>query len=415
MNSLITAVIALIAAKLSFEIVLDLLNRQRVIRESAKIPEAYKAFIDADTYKKSVAYTLSKNSLSIVQGFYEVGVLVVVLFSGVLPWLWEQAVGLTGLGVWGQGVSLFVVLMLLGLPSLPFEWYHQFRLEERFGFNKSTLGLWLSDKLKGFLVGAVIGIPVVVFLLWLVGTTEWWWLIGFAALLLFQLVMMVLYPMFILPLFNKFEPLPEGELRDRLLKLGERTGFHARTILVMDGSKRSGHSNAYFTGFGRFRRIVLYDTLVEQMSPEELEAVLAHEIGHYKLGHIPKLLGGSAVVLFMSLFALGWFERSSWFVESFGFVSDGTAGPVFLLFSLLAGLVTYWTGPLFNLQSRRYEYEADAFAREALSNDPHPLVNALRGLSEKNLSNLTPHPFYSAFHYSHPTLLERERALLSSA
>lgn len=390
---------------------LELLNRRTVVEAAGEVPVPFRDFIDEATYDKSVAYTLAKNRLAIAEILYDAVILAVVLFSGILPFLWESGTALLGTGVWGQALVLFGLFTLLGLPGLPFEWYHQFRLEERFGFNKSTPGLWVADKVKGFAVAAVLGIPLLAFLVWLVGSTQFWWLIGFAAFLVFQLVMVVLYPMFILPLFNKFEELPEGSLRDRLMDLGDRTGFRARTILVMDGSRRSGHSNAYFTGFGRFRRIVLYDTLVEQMKAAELESVLAHEIGHYKLGHIPKLILLSTVSLFLSFLVLGWLERSPRFVEAFGFAPTGAIGPVLLLFGLLAGLVTFWISPLTNALSRKHEYEADAFARRAMGDDPGPILRALRILTERNLSNLNPHPLYSTFHYSHPTLLEREAAL----
>lgn len=412
MNIFLIFIVLLLVAKTVAEIVLDILNRQRVLREAGDLPEAYRDFIDEATYDKSVAYTLAKNRLSMGETLFDAVLLALILFSGILPFLWVQAAGLLGEGVWGQAASLFGIFLLLGLPGIPFEWYRQFRLEERFGFNKSTVKLWIVDKIKGLLIGAALGIPALAFLVWLVGLTAWWWLWGFAFFLLFQLVLVILYPMFILPLFNKFEELPEGSLRQRLLQLGDRTGFKAKTILVMDGSKRSGHSNAYFTGFGRFRRIVLYDTLIEQMQEKQLESVLAHEIGHYKLGHIPKLLLLSAVSLFVSFLLLGWLQQSAWFTASFRFESSGAIGPVILLFGLLSGLVTFWITPLSNALSRKHEYEADAFARQALDDDPHPILQALRVLSEKNLSNLCPHPVYSAFYYSHPTLLERERSLL---
>lgn len=415
MNTILVLIAVLLILKTFAGIALDLLNRRRVLEEAGDVPETYRDFIDEPTYDKSVAYTLAKNRLSIVETLYDAFVLALILFTGLLPFLWEGATGLVGNGIWGQAVALFGIFMILGLPGLPFEWYSQFRLEERFGFNKSTLGLWITDKLKGMAIGAVLGIPALAFLVWLVGLSPWWWLWGFVAFLLFQLVLVVLYPMFILPLFNKFEELPEGSLRRRLMELGDRTGFAAKTILVMDGSRRSGHSNAYFTGFGRFRRIVLYDTLIEQMEETQLESVLAHEIGHYKLGHIPKLLLLSAASLFVSFLVLGWLQQSAWFVEAFGFSATGAIGPVILLFGLLSGLVTFWISPLTNALSRRHEYEADAFAREALGNDPAPLMQALRVLSEKNLSNLTPHRLYSAFYYSHPTLLEREKSLLGEA
>ncbi len=283
-------------------------------------------------------------------------------------------------------------------------------MEARFGFNKSTLQLWLGDKLKGVLLAAVIGFPLLWALLSLVlWVGRWWWVWGFALIFAFQLLMMVLYPKLILPLFNKLTPLPDGELRTRLLALADRTGFKAQTIEVIDGSKRSGHSNAYFTGFGRFRRIVLFDTLISQLTPEELEAVLAHEIGHYRRGHIPRMLAISAIIQLGALAAIAALAESGWFNPAFGFPA-GEIAPAFLLFGLLSGAAMFWLTPLANLFSRKHEYEADAFAREAMGG-PAPLVAALRKLAQKNLSNLTPHPWYSGFHYSHPTLVERERAL----
>ncbi|MCD8483789.1 MAG: M48 family metallopeptidase [Verrucomicrobia bacterium] len=218
-----------------------------------------------------------------------------------------------------------------------------------------------------------------------------------------------------MPLFNKFTELQAGDLRNRLLRLGERTGFTARTILVMDGSKRSAHSNAFFAGFGKLRRIVLYDTLIDQLTPTQLEAVLAHEVGHYKLGHLPKTIAISAVCLFGSFAVMGWLVSSPWFVESFGFqYTSGQLAPILLLYVLLNNLVIFWLAPINNLLSRKHEYEADAFAKRAMGGDYKPLQQALRILTKKNLSNLTPHPLYSAFNYSHPTLVEREDALQKS-
>ena len=415
MNSLLLIIIALMILKTGVEIWLEFLNRKNVLDAADEVPAAYREFIDKETYEKSVAYTLAKNKLGIIETFYDVIILAIVLFSGVLPWLWQAFGSILGTGTWAQAATLFIIFTLLSLPGLPFEWYHQFRLEERFGFNKSTIKLWITDKVKGTIIGAVIGVPLFAFLVWLVGTTQFWWLWGFASFLIFQLMMVVIYPMFIMPLFNKFEELPDGDLRNQLMDLGDRTGFRAKTILVMDGSKRSGHSNAFFTGFGKFRRIVLFDTLIEQMEERQLESVLAHEIGHYKLGHIPKMLFLSSLFLFVSFLALGWLQQSNWFVQAFGFTESGAIGPVILLFGLLAGLVTFWTSPMTNALSRKHEFEADNFARTAMDRDPQPILQALRVLSEKNLSNLTPHPTYSAFHYSHPTLLEREKSLLESA
>jgi STE24 endopeptidase len=308
-----------------------------------------------------------------------------------------------------------VIGQILDLPDWPLDWWHTFRVEEKFGFNKSTRRLWLADKLKGIAVGACLMYPLATVLLALV-RIPYWWMWGFACTFLFMLVLMVLYPMFIMPLFNKFTPLAEGELKERLMSLATRTGFHARTILVMDGSRRSGHSNAFFSGIGKARRVVLFDTLIAQLSPEELEGVLAHEIGHNKLGHIPRMVAVSGILTFLSFALLGWLAGCPWFVTSFGFAHDpARLAPALLLFSLLSGLATFWMTPLFSIFSRRNEYQADAFAKKALCGDPEPLIAALRKLHTKNLGNLAPHPLYSTFHYSHPTLPEREAALRGPA
>jgi STE24 endopeptidase len=311
---------------------------------------------------------------------------------------------------WTGAAFILAAGFLVSAPSLPFDWWAQFRLEARHGFNRTTPGLWLADRLKGALLAVAVGFPLLWALLTLARLAgSRWWLWGAGLVFAFQLVMLVVYPRLILPLFNKLEPLPEGTLRERLFALGERTGFRAATIEVIDGSRRSAHSNAFFTGFGRFRRIVLFDTLVSQMEPVELEAVLAHEIGHYRRGHVPKRLALSALLVLAGFAAVAWLARSPWFNAAFGF-APGEPAPTFLLFGLLGGLATFWLTPLSNLLSRRHEYEADAFARGAMGG-PGPLVAALRTLARRNLGNLTPHPWFGAFYHSHPTLAERERAL----
>ena len=393
---------------------LDLLNRRNIQRNRGEAPEAFRQVMDDATYQKSVAYSLEKNRLGMITTVYDAVILALVICLGLLPFLWVEWGVFGGQSIWSEAAYLVIVTILLGLPNLPFDWYDTFKLEERYGFNKSSINLWVSDKAKGFLIGLAIGYPMICLLLKLVDWMgDWWWLWGFAVVMLFQLLMIVLYPKLILPLFNKLEPLEEGELKSSLMDLAERTGFAARTIEVMDGSKRSGHSNAYFTGFGRFRRIVLYDTLMEQLEPNELKAVLAHEIGHYKLGHFPKRIVLAAIGLFVAFACIAYLAQSNWFYHGFGFETTSIA-PAFLLVTLLSGLVTSWLTPLFSMLSRKHEYEADTFAKNALG-EPISLVGALRKLNEKNLSNLTPHPLYSAFYYSHPTLLEREEALLAKS
>ena len=409
---LLTIVGSLIVARLGFELMLNALNRAEVRKHATQPPPPVAAVLDAQTYAKSVAYTTAKLRLARLELVWDALVLAVVLFSGILQPVYEKFAALSPNGRWDDALFLIAVGVLMGLPSLPLEWWAQFRLEARFGFNQSTMKLWVMDKLKGLVLMLAIGFP----LLWaLLSLVSWagdaWWLWGFALVMVFQLLMLVLYPKLILPLFNKLTPLPEGDLRNRLMGLSDRTGFRASTIQVMDGSKRSTHSNAFFTGFGRFRRIVLFDTLIAQLTPEELEAVLAHEVGHYKRGHIPKTWALSSAMMFGGFAAIAWLAKSDWFNPAFG-LPAGELAPTFLLFSLLSGVAMFWLTPLGNLLSRKHEYEADAFARDAVGGAT-PMIGALRKLSEKNLSNLTPHPWYSGFYYSHPTLVERERAILA--
>jgi STE24 endopeptidase len=407
---LLTLVAVLLVLRLAGELVLAELNRREIRRHADKAPEAVAAILDAPTYAKSVAYSQAKLRYGMITESFDTALLALLVFSGLLPWLHSFFAPLSASGSWNQALFLIATALLMGIPGIPFEWWEQFRLEQRFGFNNSSLGLWIGDKVKGTLVSLLIGFPLLWALLSLVGWVgQYWWLYAFALVFAFQLAMMILYPKLIVPLFNKLTPLPEGELRTRLLALADRTGFHARSIEVIDGSKRSGHSNAYFTGFGRFRRIVLYDTLIQQLSMEELEAVLAHEIGHYRCGHIPRMLGLAALMMLGAFALIAWLASSAWFNPAFGF-APGALAPAFLLFALLSGCATFWLTPLGNLLSRKHEYEADAFARRAMGS-PAPLVSALRKLAQKNLVNLTPHPLSSGFHYSHPTLVERERAL----
>lgn len=417
MNVVVCLTSGLILARLAVELWLAALNRRHVLARAGEIPPAFRATIDEPSYKKSVAYTLAKGRLGNLEDTWSAIVLLFFLFSGVLPWAFRFFSQGWGQSAWVMAAFLFAMGLALSLPGLPFDWFAQFRLEEKFGFNTTTPKIWWMDRLKGLLLAVALGYPLLVLML---KTVEWtgtgWWRWAWAALLAFQFLMLVLAPVLILPLFNKFTPLPEGSLRERLLALARRTRFRARGIQVMDGSKRSRHSNAFFTGFGRFRKIVLFDTLVQQLSEPELEAVLAHEIGHYRKKHIPKMLAVSAVSSLAGFYFIAVLAGQAWFYRAFGFqpaafsLEPSAIAPALLLFGLLAGTVTFWFSPLLHWWSRRYEYQADAFAAHVM-NEAQSLMGALRKLNEKNLSNLTPHPWYSGFYYSHPTLLERERAL----
>jgi STE24 endopeptidase len=292
---------------------------------------------------------------------------------------------------------------------LPTDLYSTFGLEANFGFNKTTLRLYISDKIKGLILGLVIGVPFLFVILWLMQATgSYWWLWAFAFITGFQLLMIVIFPTFIAPWFNKFEPLKEGEFRDRILKLADQVGFETSGIYSMDGSKRSGHSNAYFTGLGKAKRIVLFDTLVDQMTIDQSLAVLAHEMGHYRMKHIRRMVAVQTIFLFVGLYLLSLLLGYGPLYAAFRLEPSSHAALV--LFSLLSGPFTFYLGPFINLLSRKHEYEADRFAALTLT-DRKPMEEALIHLTVKNLANLTPHPWYSAYNYSHPSPAERISAI----
>jgi len=412
------AVIALllILGRVFAELWLSRLNRSHVCAHANEVPTVFHGIIDEPKYRRSIDYTLAKSHFGDIVNEFDAAILMAVLFSGVLPWAFEKFSANFGSSVWAMAGFLFVVGIAVSVPALPFDWYAQFRVEERFGFNTTTLKTWIVDRIKGLLLAVLLGYPLLVLVLTMI---EWtgasWWLWATVVVITFQLLLMLIAPAIIMPLFNKFTPLPEGELRERLIALAQRTDFPARRIEVMDGSKCSRHSNAFFTGLGSFRKIVLFDTLIGQLTHAELESVLAHEVGHCKKRHVIKMLSVSVAGVFLAFALIAWLARQQWFYHAFGFAYQGgfaaiNVVPAILLFSLVAGTITFWASPFIHSWSRRFEFEADAFARGAMG-ETQSLIQALRKLSEKNLSNLTPHPLYSSFYYSHPTLLERERAL----
>jgi len=412
--------LALILARTVTELWLSRLNQCHVRTHRNEVPPVFRGVMDESTYRHSIDYTLARSGFVNIVNVFDALVLVAVLFSGLLPWAFGKFSASFGISILAMAGFLFVTGIALSIPGLPFAWYAQFKIEERFGFNTTTTKMWIADRLKGLLIVALLGYPLLVLVLKLV---EWigasWWLWAASVVVAFQLLVLLVAPAIIMPLFNKFTPLAEGAFRQRLFALARRTGFPTRSIEVMDGSKRSRHSNAFFTGFGRFRKIVLFDTLIMQLTEPEVESVLAHEIGHYKKRHIIKMLSVSIAGVFVAFAAIAWLARQQWFYRAFGFEHQGglaaaNAVPAMLLFALLAGTISFWVSPVVHIWSRRFEYEADAFARAAMG-EAQPLIRAVRKLSEKNLSNLIPHPLYSSFYYSHPTLLERERALRIAA
>ena len=411
LTSLVFITIALIALAAAASTWLDILNAREVRANMGAVPQAFSSIIEEPEYFKSASYTLDKLRFGIFERAFDTLFIAAVLVFGAYPLLFKFFISAFGGGVWAQALAFMLSAMVLGLASLPFDYYEQFKLEHKYGFNKSTVKLWVSDKIKEAVLSVLIATPLLALLLWFFGAMpNAWWILGFCVVAAFQLLMLIIYPRVILPLFNKLSELEDGELKTRLLNMADRAGFKASSIYVIDGSKRSSHSNAFFTGFGKFRKIVLFDTLINQLSPGEIEAVLAHEIGHYKCGHIPKMIFANFAAMFCALAIVAYLAKCAWFYEGFGFdLSDGMAAAL-IIFMIAASPVNFWLTPAKNAISRKYEYQADAFAKRVCGGEG-ALVEALCKLHTKNLSNLTPHRLYSAFHYSHPTLLERIKNL----
>lgn len=392
----------------AIETALLLLNLRHV-RRSGGVPAPLAERVDEASAERSRAYTLANGRFSLLQGTLGAALTLAVLLSGVLPAL-DRALAAWGVDGAHRFVAFLGVLAAGGAAiALPFSAWHTFVLEARFGFNRTTARQWSVDRLKGLAIEAALGIP----LLYLVYgfmrfTGPSWWIWLFLFLAAFQLFMQWLYPVFIAPLFNRFTPLPDGPLRDRLVGLAEAAGFAHRGLYVMDASRRSGHSNAYFNGIFR-PRIVLFDTLVDGMGVEEAASVLAHEIGHYRARHVHRRLALSFASLLVMLLVLSWLVPWPPLHAAFGFDAPTLHGAVALL-SLGGAAFVFWLQPLASRLSRRHEYEADRFAVR-LAGAPEALKAALVRLNRENLSNLHPHPWYSAWHYSHPTLLERLAAI----
>jgi len=400
------------------ERLLAVVNSRFVYANRDRVPAAVQDQITSETYAKSIAYALANARFGHTADILGAGWKLFFLFSGFILLL-EEWLRPLPLGELGRGVALLMVFGLIqSVLNLPLELYSTFRIERRFGFNKTTARTFWLDRIKGLVLFLALGIPFqYAILLFITRGGSLWWLWASLFVIAVQLVMMVAYPILIAPLFNKFTPLQDGDLKARLIDLAQRCQFAARAILVVDGSTRSTHSNAYFTGIGKSRRIVLYDTLIEQMNIDELAAVLAHEIGHYKRRHIIQRLALSVLLTPAAFYVLGLLVDWKPMYDAFGMgaLLAATIPPErhvavgVLLFTLISGDFTFWVGPLFSLLSRKHEYEADAYAVQQTA--AAPMASALVKLSEKNLSTLLPHPIYSAYHYSHPTLLERLSAL----
>jgi STE24 endopeptidase len=382
---------------------------RHVVRHRSQVPAAYQSIIDAAAHQKAADYTVAKTRLSVIDIGLQAALLLGWTLLGGLDALNKTLLDMMQPGLIQQ-VALVVVFMLLGsLLELPMSWYQTFKLEEHFGFNRTTLRDWVIDGLKGAAVGAVIGIPVLATVLWLMASTgTTWWLWAWCVFMGFNLLLMVVYPTLIAPLFNTFKPLADETLTARVNALMARCGFRAKGFFVMDGSRRSAHANAYFTGFGAAKRVVFYDTLLNQLSAPEVEAVLAHELGHFHHKHIVKRVLLMALTSLAGLAALGWLSGQAWFYVGLGVepsLQNGNEALALLLFMMAMPVATYFLSPLAAASSRRHEFEADAFA--ASHANAQDLVAALLKLYRDNSATLTPDPWYVWFYYSHPPAADR--------
>ncbi len=378
------------------------------------VPAQFAERIPLASHQKAAAYTIAKTRFGLLQLVASSAVLVGFTLLGGLQWLSATLLQLSTGGMVYQLALLIAFAAISGLIDLPFDYYKQFVLEQRFGFNKMTRGLFFVDLIKGILLGAAIGLPLIWVILTLMekSGTLWWfyaWLVWSG----FQLLMLVLFPTVIAPLFNKFTPLTDDGLRQRIEGLMQRVGFASQGLFVMDGSKRSAHGNAYFSGFGSAKRIVFFDTLLARLAPAEIEAVLAHELGHFKLKHIVKRIMMMFALSLGFLALLGFLKTQSWFYTGLGVEPNlgvSNDAMVLILFMLVLPVFTFVFAPLTSIGSRKHEFEADAFA--ATHTDAHDLVSALVKLYEDNASTLTPDPLHSAFYDSHPPATARINKLL---
>jgi STE24 endopeptidase len=376
------------------------------VRErSRRVPADFAAVVSDTEHGKAAEYTIAKQRLGIADDAYDVVVLLLLTLGGGIAAIGDWAVRLAGPSVAGGTLHVLGVFAVAALAGLPFSIYRTFRLEARFGFNRTTPGVFVADHLKGYALGLLFGGLVTAAVLWIMqGAGPRWWLVGWLAWIGFSLLVTWAWPVLIAPLFNRFLPLEDASLRERIDALLARCGFRAKSVFVMDGSRRSAHGNAYFTGLGREKRIVFFDTLLARLTPPQVESVLAHELAHFKLKHIPQRLAVSAVASLAGFALLGWLARQAWFYEALGVPQPGDASAL-ILFLLVTPVFTWIATPLLAAWSRRHEFEADAFA--ARHSDTRALADALVALYKDNASTLTPDPLYSAFHDSHPPPAER--------
>lgn len=374
----------------------------------SSVPSEFTSIIGLQDHQKSVRYASAKLNLSQIQ----------LIWDAILLFYWFPFRGVEKLYMLtpGQDIHkevLFLVFFGLIQYILNIQWsvYSTFVLEEKFGFNKTTLGLFIKDRFKGLILSAILGLPLLYAMIGLFNVLgKWWWVVSFMVVTAFQFILVWVYPKFIAPLFNKFHPLEEQELKEGIEKLVQNAGFHAKEVFVMDASRRSSHGNAYFTGLGKNKRVVFFDTLLKDLQIKEVLAILAHELGHMKLKHIPKSMALSIVLSFVGFWLMGLFANQIWFFNGH-FVRILSPGILFLLFSQAIPVYTFWLSPLSSWLSRKREFEADEYAAKETNGED--LISGLLKLYQQNASPVITDKIYSNFYHSHPPALERIKALRS--
>lgn len=371
-----------------------------VLQHREQVPEAFRDRMTLAEHQKAADYTVDKARLSNIDAVIGLLFLLLLTLGGGIQLVIDYCNSLDWSPLLTGIATIAIVFLVIHILEMPVSIYQTFVLEERYGFNRNTPQQFIKDQLLQLALMAIIGLPLLALILWIMDSVgSYWWLWAWLILMSFSLLMSWLFPTLIAPLFNKFTPLEDGELKQRIQHLLARCGFSSKGIFIMDGSRRSGHGNAYFTGLGSNKRIVFFDTLVESLEAEELEAVLAHELGHFKRKHVLKMMAATAVMSLISLAILGWLIEEPWFYQGLG-VSEPSNAAALLLFMLVSPVFTFFMQPISAYFQRKFEFEADDFA--ALYARADKLISGLVKLYQENAATLTPDPLYSAFHYSHP-------------
>jgi STE24 endopeptidase len=410
LNTILILFLALYALAIAVRLILYILNRRSLEKSGDKVPPEFAGVVTRETLRKMRDYTIATGTMGITEHIAYDLFLILVVLSGVLPWL-TGAISSLGMNFVISGIVFFFLCYLaLGIFEIPFDLYSTFVIEKRFSFSTITVGTWVSDLIKSLLVSAVLmGVFLAVFLSLITFAPGTWWIWSWLFFISFQLLVSWLYPVLIAPLFNKFEPIEDENLRERIRSLAQSAGIHVKGIYRMNALKRSRHSNAYFTGLGKSKRIVLFDTLLENHTPDEILSVLAHEMGHWKLGHVWKQLVVSSAVSLVLFYGAYLVVNSSLFYASFGFSVMALYAGLFVL-SIFAKPAAFLLSPIGAMISRHFERQADDYAYAKIGS-PDALISSLKELATHNLSNLHPDPFYAWFTYSHPPVVERIRRL----